>query len=53
MLQTSTVEASVAEFEPEFELNQFFDDDEHISAWLEEQGVRGDQEIQRLQDRGV
>jgi hypothetical protein len=22
-------------------------------VWLEEQGVRGDQEIQRLQDRGV
>jgi hypothetical protein len=29
----------------EFELNQFFNDDNDISMWLEQQGVHGVQEI--------
>jgi hypothetical protein len=33
--------------------NKFFDDDDQISMWLEEQGVHGNQKIQGLQDRGV
>lgn len=39
---------SIVESQPEFELNQFFDNDNDISMsmWLEEQGVHGVQEIQ-------
>ena len=37
----------------EFELNQFFHDDNDISIWLEQQGVYSVQEIQGVQDQGV
>jgi hypothetical protein len=37
----------------EFELNQFFNDNNDISMWLEQQGVHGVQEIQGVQDQGV
>lgn len=57
IIETIVVDSNplVDESEPEFELNQFFDDDNHISMWIEEQGVgvHGDQEIQGLQDQGV
>ena len=57
IIETTVVNSTplVDESRPEFELNQFFDNDDHISMWIEEQGVgvHGDQEIQGLQDQGV
>jgi hypothetical protein len=37
----------------EFELNQFFNDNNDISMWLEQQGVHGIQEIQGVRGQGV
>lgn len=45
------VAESQIESQIESELNRLCDNDDHISMWLEEQGVRGDEDNQGLQDR--
>ena len=48
----STDDDLIVVSQPEFELNQFDNDDISMGIWLEEQGVYGVQEIQGGQDQG-
>jgi hypothetical protein len=55
IIETILVDSAPPEAESrlEFQLNPVFGNDDHISMWLEEQGVHGDGEIQGRQDRRV